>query len=109
MHRTARKPKPSKPKRKTVRLGTRWQLQEAKANLSRMVKEAQKEPQIITLHGHDVAVVQSMNDYQKTQHKNSSKGPNLLEVLLQCPPGPPLIIDRDPDDVVGDLRPNIFD
>jgi prevent-host-death family protein len=88
----------------------RWQLQDAKARLSRLVKDAQTEgPQIITLRGEEVAVVQSVKDYEKGRRSNSDEGPNIFEVLLKCPPGPPLVMDRDPSDVVGALAPNIFD
>ena len=36
-----------------------WQLQEAKARMSELVKRAQEAPQSITLHGKPVAVVVS--------------------------------------------------
>lgn len=95
----------SKPTARTKR----WQLQQAKAQLSRLIKEAQQQPQIITLHGQEVAVVQSMNEYLKTRRQDSDAGPNLYEALLKCPPGPPLTIDRNPRDTVGAGTPNIFD
>ena len=42
----------------------RWQLQEAKNQLSEVVRKAQSEgPQVITLHGNDAAVVVSAKDY----------------------------------------------
>lgn len=34
-----------------------WQMQEAKARMSEVVKRAQTQPQDITLHGKSVAVV----------------------------------------------------
>ena len=42
----------------------KWQLQEAKNQLSELVRKAQREgPQVITLHGADAAVVVSAKDY----------------------------------------------
>ena len=42
----------------------KWQLQEAKNQLSEVVRKAQREgPQVITLHGTDAAVVVSAKDY----------------------------------------------
>ena len=42
----------------------KWQLQEAKNQLSEVVRKAQSEgPQVITLHGNDAAVVVSAKDY----------------------------------------------
>lgn len=42
----------------------RWQLQEAKNQLSEVVRKAQSEgPQVITLHGNDAVVVVSAKDY----------------------------------------------
>ena len=42
-----------------------WQLQEAKAMFSKVVRSAGEEPQIITVHGKESAVVLSMDDYRK--------------------------------------------
>ena len=45
---------------------TDWQLQEAKARLSELVKSAQsKGPQRITVHGKPAAVVLSRTDYDR--------------------------------------------
>jgi len=42
----------------------KWQLQEAKNQLSEVVRKAQSEgPQVITLHGNDAVVVVSARDY----------------------------------------------
>jgi prevent-host-death family protein len=46
-------------------MGT-WQMQEAKAKLSELVKSAQMDgPQKITMHGQSVAVVISQSMYQR--------------------------------------------
>lgn len=43
-----------------------WQIQEAKARLSELIKDAEHEgPQEITLHGRPVAVVLSREDYER--------------------------------------------
>ncbi len=43
-----------------------WQMQEAKARLSEVVKDAEREgPQEITLHGRSVAVVLSKTQYDR--------------------------------------------
>ena len=42
-----------------------WQLQDAKSKLSRVVKSARTSgPQFITVHGHEEAVILSINDYK---------------------------------------------
>ena len=47
-----------------------WQLQEAKARLSEVVKKAAQEgPQHITLHGEPAAVVLSEADYQRLRKR----------------------------------------
>lgn len=47
-----------------------WQLQEAKARLSEVVKKAAQEgPQHITLHGEPTAVVLSEADYQRLKKR----------------------------------------
>ncbi|MGE4241056.1 type II toxin-antitoxin system Phd/YefM family antitoxin [Ramlibacter sp.] len=42
-----------------------WQLQEAKAQISELVKRAQDEPQGITVHGKSVAVVLSREAFDR--------------------------------------------
>ena len=44
---------------------TDWQLQEAKARLSELVKSAERGPQQITVHGRPAAVVLSRADYDR--------------------------------------------
>jgi prevent-host-death family protein len=46
-----------------------WQLQEAKARLSEVIKKAKKEgPQSITVHGSPTAVVISSKEYERLKH-----------------------------------------
>ena len=99
MVKTKPKPKVSGRSQVALRIPKRWQLQDAKAKFSQLVRESRKAPQFITFRGEEVAVLQSIEDYRKKSRMND-KGPNLLEALLACPDGPDLVIDRDPADVV---------
>jgi len=52
---------------------TRWQLQEAKARLSELIKKAAKEgPQSITIHGEPTAVVLSNEEYERLKKPRGS-------------------------------------
>jgi len=49
-----------------------WQLQEAKAKFSKVIKEAiQHGPQVITKHGVETVLLISINDYKKINKKQS--------------------------------------
>ena len=62
-------------------MGT-WQMQEAKAKLSELVKTAQSDgPQEITLHGQSVAVVISQAMYQRLTNNQLT----LTEFIRQSP------------------------
>ena len=51
----------------------KWQLQEAKARLSEVVKKAAKEgPQKITVHGDPAAVVISSKEYERLKRPKDS-------------------------------------
>lgn len=59
-----------------------WQIQEAKARLSELLKLSESEgPQDITLHGKSVAVVLSRSAYDKMSGNQQS----LLEFMQQSP------------------------
>ena len=61
--------------------GPYWQLQEAKAMFSKVVRSASEGPQIITVHGKESAVVLSMDDYRKlTAHDE-----NLVSFMEKSP------------------------
>lgn len=50
-----------------------WQLQEAKARLSEVIKQASKEgPQTITMRGEPTAVVISKDEYERMRHPRGS-------------------------------------
>jgi len=51
----------------------KWQLQEAKARLSEVIKRAAKEgPQKITVYGEPTAVVISNEEYERLKHPKGS-------------------------------------
>jgi prevent-host-death family protein len=78
-----------------------WQLQEAKARLSELVKQVATEgPQQITVHGEPAAVLMSAADFAKLNASKSS----LLESLLRAPlDGEALVIERDIDATSRDI------
>ena len=50
-----------------------WQLQEAKARLSEVIKQALKEgPQTITMRGEPTAVIISKDEYDRLKHPRES-------------------------------------
>ncbi len=59
-----------------------WQMQEAKARLSEVVKDAEREgPQEITLHGRPVAVVLSRAQYDRL----TGTGESLVAFMRRSP------------------------
>lgn len=58
-----------------------WQLQEAKARMSELVKRAQQGPQGITLHGKPVAVVVSQATFEALSQARGS----LLDFMQASP------------------------
>ncbi len=59
-----------------------WQMQEAKARLSEVVKDAEREgPQEITLHGRPVAVVLSRAQYDRL----TGTGESLVTFMRRSP------------------------
>jgi prevent-host-death family protein len=67
--------------RKKTKRKSNWQLQEAKAMFSEVVKASQVNPQIITVFGKETAVILSMNDYKRLSNPNSS----LYEFIQNSP------------------------
>jgi prevent-host-death family protein len=59
----------------------RWQLQQAKARLSELLRALDDGPQEITVHGEPVAVVLSKADYDRL----SGERPSLLDFLRKSP------------------------
>ena len=72
---------------------TNWQLQEAKAHLSELVKTVQQNgPQQITVHGKPAAVVLSCDDYARLTRKK----PSFVDLIRQSPlMGVDLQLERD--------------
>ena len=58
-----------------------WQMQEAKARMSELVKRAQNQPQDITLHGKSVAVVISRETFNRLSQSQDS----LVEFMRLSP------------------------
>lgn len=59
-----------------------WQIQEAKARLSEVVRQAEQEgPQDITWHGRSVAVLLSRSDYERLTGGNES----LVDFMRRSP------------------------
>ena len=70
-----------------------WQVQEAKARFSALVRDASTQgPQTITVHGRRAAVVLSPEDYDRLKRGRSS----LAEFLARSPlAGADLDLERD--------------
>lgn len=58
-----------------------WQMQEAKARMSELVKRAQSQPQDITLHGKSVAVVMSREAFDRLSQAEVS----LVDFMRRSP------------------------
>lgn len=58
-----------------------WQMQEAKARMSELVKRAQNQPQDITLHGKSVAVVISRETFDRLSQAQVS----LVDFMQRSP------------------------
>ena len=54
-----------------------WQLQEAKAKFSEVVRMAESEPQIVTMRGRPAVVIISQREYQKL----GKPKPSFLELM----------------------------
>lgn len=59
----------------------RWQLQEAKARLSEVVRAAATEPQQITVHGEPAAVVVSQDRYESL----TASKPSFVDFMRRSP------------------------
>jgi prevent-host-death family protein len=74
-----------------------WQIQEAKARMSELVKRAQIQPQGITLHGKPVAVVISRETFDRLSQTQGS----LVDFMRRSPlyGADDLVFDRDPSPI----------
>lgn len=70
-----------------------WQVQEAKARMSELVKCAQHEPQDITSHGKSVAVVLSREAFDRLSRQHES----LLDFMRRSPlyEADDVVLERD--------------
>ena len=58
-----------------------WQMQDAKARMSELVKSAQSQPQDITVHGKSVAVVVSRGTFDRLSQSQGS----LVDFMRRSP------------------------
>jgi len=70
---------------------TEWQLQEAKAMFSKVVKEAVLKPQFITVRGKETAVILSYEEYKKLASPRQTlfefiQSSPLRDIELELPP-----------------------
>jgi len=68
-----------------------WQLQEAKAMLSEVIKASAAKPQIISVRGKETAVILSFSDYQKLVRPRQTfsefiQSSPLRDLNLELPP-----------------------
>jgi prevent-host-death family protein len=72
---------------------TTWQLRDAKARLSELVRQAERRgPQRITVHGRPAAVLLSQRDYERLTERK----PSFVEFMRASPlVGVELEIERD--------------
>jgi prevent-host-death family protein len=69
---------------KPSRTGNRWHLQDAKARLSELVRQAQQHgPQRVTLHGRDAVVVVRADEFDRMQRPVS--GRDIVAALASSP------------------------
>ncbi|MBF8185158.1 type II toxin-antitoxin system Phd/YefM family antitoxin [Nonomuraea sp. K274] len=79
---------------------SKWQLQEAKQRFSEVVRRAHDEgPQIVTRHGHDVAVILDMEEYRQLKGRQ----PDFKEFLLSGPDLSELDLTRDKSTETRDI------
>ena len=80
-----------------------WQLQDAKARLSELVKlSASEGPQEITVHGRAAAVLVSAEEFARL--RGAKQEPTWLEIFQRAPKiDEELDIGRDPNDIPRDL------
>jgi prevent-host-death family protein len=76
---------------KTGTKNTRWQLQEAKAMLSEVIKASASKPQIISVRGKETAVILSIGEYQRLVRPRQTffefiQSSPLRDISLELPP-----------------------
>lgn len=59
----------------------RWKLEDAKNQFSQLVREAQQQPQVVSRHGREEAVVMSMAKYRQLSQRQT----NLIEFMRGSP------------------------
>jgi prevent-host-death family protein len=79
---------------KTGTKNARWQLQEAKAMFSEVIKASNRKPPIISVRGKETAVILSIGDYHKLVRPRQTFSEfiqisPLWNLNLELPPRPP--------------------
>lgn len=82
---------------------TTWALQDAKSQLSRVVRAAQDRPQVITRRGVPTAVVLSVEAFERRQRRRAVSRPSLAAHILAMPQGGVVDLER------RDVQPRDFD
>jgi prevent-host-death family protein len=84
-------------------IGMRWQVQEAKQRFSELLRAAETgEPQIVTRHGEEIAVVMNMPEYRRLRGDGGRM--SFLEFLLQRPDSPDGYLPDDFETLIGRSR-----
>lgn len=73
-----------------------WQMQDAKARMSELVKSAQNQPQDITVHGKSVAVVVSRGTFDRMSQAQAQG--SLVDFMQRSPlfDADDVVFERDP-------------
>jgi len=58
-----------------------WQLQEAKAKFSEVIRMTETEPQVVTMRGQPIAVIVSQREYLRL----AKPKPSFLELMQRAP------------------------
>jgi prevent-host-death family protein len=77
-----------------------WQLQEAKSRLSKLVRQASAQPQVITLHGKPVVAVVAIEEYRRLAQPKV----RLTDVMRTAPKGfGEVSLERDQDTALREV------
>jgi prevent-host-death family protein len=76
-----------------------WSIQEAKNQFSRVVRAAQRGPQVVTRHGKAMVVILSTDEYARLQMRERRAASRFVEHLLAVPAD-----DGDFERLPGSLR-----
>ena len=66
---------------------SKWSIHEAKDQLSAVVEAAQTEPQTLTKHGKERAIILGTEEYARLKRIEKRKKPSFTDFLLSMPRG----------------------